>query len=64
MQDPEDPLPSQPGRTVVLIAEDDVMVRNMACIALEDEGYSCSRLAMGNRLFLCPVNSPERSTLS
>ena len=39
MQDPEDPLPSQPGRTVVLIAEDDVMVRNMVCLALEEEGY-------------------------
>ena len=39
MQDPKHLLPSQAGRTVVLIAEDDVMVRNMACIALEDEGY-------------------------
>jgi two-component system cell cycle sensor histidine kinase/response regulator CckA len=39
VQDPRHLLPSQVARTVVLIAEDDVMVRNMACIALEDEGY-------------------------
>ena len=39
MQDPKHLLPSQVERSVVLIAEDDVMVRNMACIALEDEGY-------------------------
>ena len=39
MQAPKHPLPSQPGRTVVLIAEDDVMLRNMVRVALEDEGY-------------------------
>jgi two-component system cell cycle sensor histidine kinase/response regulator CckA len=39
VQDPKHLLSSQPGRTVVLIAEDDVMVRNLARVALEDEGY-------------------------
>ena len=39
MHDPKHLLPSQPGRTVVLIAEDDVMVRNVVRIALEEEGY-------------------------
>ena len=52
MQDPKHPLPSQPGRTVVLIAEDDVMVRNMACIALEDEGYFVLSAGDGEALFL------------
>ena len=39
MQDPKHLLPSKPGRTVVLIAEDEVMVRNVVRIALEEEGY-------------------------
>jgi two-component system cell cycle sensor histidine kinase/response regulator CckA len=39
VQDPRHLLPSQVARTVVLIAEDDVMVRNMVRIALEEEGY-------------------------
>lgn len=39
MQDPKNLLPSQPGRTVILIAEDEVMVRNIARIVLEAEGY-------------------------
>ena len=39
MQDSKRLLPSQVGRTVVLIADDDVMVRDVVRIALEDEGY-------------------------
>jgi CheY-like chemotaxis protein len=47
LQEPGHLLPSQPGRTVVLIAEDDVMARNMICLALEEEGYFV--LAPANR---------------
>ena len=32
-------MPSQPGRTVVLIAEDDVIVRNLVRTVLQEEGY-------------------------
>jgi two-component system, cell cycle sensor histidine kinase and response regulator CckA len=39
VQDPKHLLPSEPGQTVVLIAEDEVMLRNMVRIALEEEGY-------------------------
>jgi two-component system, cell cycle sensor histidine kinase and response regulator CckA len=39
VQDPLHLLPAQPGQTVVLIAEDEVMLRNMVRTALEEEGY-------------------------
>ncbi len=39
MQNPENLRPSEPDRTVILIAEDEVVVRNVAEIVLEDEGY-------------------------
>ena len=39
MQASEHLLPGQPNRTVVLIAEDEVMVMNLARIVLEAEGY-------------------------
>ena len=39
MQDPANLRPSQPDQTVILIAEDEVMIRNVARIVLEKEGY-------------------------
>jgi DNA-binding NtrC family response regulator len=39
MDQPEHLRPAYPDQTVVLLAEDDVMVRNVARIVLENEGY-------------------------
>jgi two-component system, cell cycle sensor histidine kinase and response regulator CckA len=39
MQNPENLRPADPDQTVILIAEDEVMVRNVARIALEKEHY-------------------------
>jgi CheY-like chemotaxis protein len=39
MENPENLRPSNPNQTVILIAEDEVVVRNVARIVLESEGY-------------------------
>ena len=39
MQDPEHRQPSDPNQTVILVAEDEVLIRNVARIVLESEGY-------------------------
>ena len=39
MEDPEHLRPVQPDQTVILIAEDDVIVQNVARIVLESAGY-------------------------
>ena len=39
MQDPEHLRPARPDQTVILIVDDDVMVRNVARITLEADGY-------------------------
>ena len=39
MQNPEHLLASSPNQTVILIAEDEVLIRNVARIVLESEGY-------------------------
>jgi len=39
MNNPENLRPSDPHQTVILIAEDEVLVRNVARIVLESEGY-------------------------
>ncbi len=39
MQNPEHLRPVDPGQTVILIAEDEVVVRNVAHLVLEREGY-------------------------
>jgi DNA-binding NtrC family response regulator len=39
MQNPEHLRPSNPEQTVILIAEDEVLIRNIARIVLESAGY-------------------------
>jgi CheY-like chemotaxis protein len=47
MQDLMHLLASQPGRTVVLIAEDEVLIRNLTRMILEEEGYFVLAAANG-----------------
>src|SRR5258708_163897 len=39
MQNPEHLLPSNPNQTVILVAEDEVLIRNIARIVLDSAGY-------------------------
>src|ERR1041385_4350217 len=39
MHDPQHLLPSRPGQSVILVVDDEVMVRNVARIILEKQGY-------------------------
>jgi CheY-like chemotaxis protein len=39
MNNPEHPLPAEPSQTVILIAEDDVIIRNFVRVVLEKQGY-------------------------
>jgi CheY-like chemotaxis protein len=39
MQDPKHLRPSDPSQTVILVAEDDVLIRNVVRIVLESAGY-------------------------
>lgn len=39
MEDPEHLRPSRPDQTVILVVDDDVMIRNVARITLEADGY-------------------------
>ncbi len=39
MQNPEHLLPDRPDQTVILVAEDDVVVQNVVRITLERDGY-------------------------
>jgi CheY-like chemotaxis protein len=39
MQNPEHLLPKQSDPTVILVADDEVMIQNIARITLEEEGY-------------------------
>ncbi len=39
MEDPEHLCPSRPDQTVILVVDDEVMIRNIAQITLETVGY-------------------------
>jgi CheY-like chemotaxis protein len=39
MDNPENLRPSRPDQTVILVVDDEVMIRNVARLVLEREGY-------------------------
>jgi len=49
MNNPENLRPSRPDQTVILVAEDEVMVRNIVHITLEREGYFILTAADGEQ---------------